>query len=319
MVCSNLELPGLSTLMRHALVFAHFDPHGVVDPHVLYALACYRPYFESIIFVSTADLDRKQQDRVAALADCVIVRTNVGYDFLSWRAGFEAIPSHRVFDSIAFTNDSCYGPISDFGVFWQRLANLGADLWGASINRQIRPHVQSFFMVFHSTLIRSGFARSFWTSVEKVNDKTQLILRYEVGLSQRVEEAGFRIGAIVDYLAGGLDSRQQVVADTVSLTDPVRSNIGLTSIRNEAFPNPVQNYCVESLRRGLPFVKVELIRDNFARANLMAVFLAMTEPRWYDVSMVHSHLSRLGPCSDFPPVPSRTNAGLKEDPASWDV
>lgn len=305
-------------MTHRALVYAHFDRHGIIDPHVLYALTCYRQYFEAIIFVSTADLNAEQQRRAAVLVDRVIVRENVGYDFLSWRTGFEAIPQHGIYDEIVFANDSCYGPMSDLALFWTRAAALRADLWGASLNRQIRPHVQSFFMVFGRALIRSGFIRTFWHSVEPIPDKLQLILRYEVGLSERVEEAGFSIDALVDFPAGGLDSRPRVIADTVSLTDPARSAAGLYSIGAERFPNPMQNYCIEALRRGLPFVKVELIRDNYARANLAGLFAAMTKPRWYDVALVRRHLARLSPCGPFPPIPSRTNAGLTELPAAWE-
>lgn len=294
-----------------ALVYAHFDPQGIIDLHVLHSLVCYRQYFDVIIFVSTAELDHVQQRRAAALVDRVIVRANIGYDFLSWRAGFDAIPHHTKYDEIVFANDSCYGPLSDLTVFWQLAASRKADLWGASINRQFRPHVQSYFMVFGRSLIRSGFARSFWASVETVRDKMQLILRYEVGLSQRVEEAGFTIGAAVDYVDGGLESRQRVVDDTVSLTDPIRSGAGLCNIRGESSPNPVQNYCVESLRRGLPFIKVELIRHNYLCANLQTLHTAMTNPRWYDVLLIRQHLSRLVPCGMFPPAPDRTNAGLE--------
>lgn len=304
-------------MTRRALVFAHFDPHGIVDPHVLHALRCYRQHFEVIHFVSTAALTRSQQGYAAALADRVIVRDNVGYDFLSWRAGFEAIPQPRAFDQIVFANDSCYGPITDLAALWASAAEAPGDLWGASLNRQFRPHVQSFFMVFGRALIRSGFVRCFWHSVETLPDKMQTILRYEVGLSQQAEDAGFTIGALVDVSSPDGETRRRVVADTLSLTDPVRSAAGLRAVANEPYPNPVQNYALEAIRRGMPFVKVELLRDNPLRANLARLHAAMAGSRLYDVSLVRQHLSRLGPCGPFPPRPERTNAGLVEAAWSW--
>ena len=185
--------------MGRALIFAHFDPHAVVDNYVLHSLACYRQYFEIVHFVTTSPLDREQTARVASLVDRVIVRSNVGYDFMSWRVGFEALPRHCGFSDVVFANDSIYGPCSDLVPFWKSVDGLGADLWGASLNHQFRPHVQSFFMGFGSRLLDSGFARRFWQGVEVIPDKMQLIFAYEVGLSARVEEEGFRIGGVVSF------------------------------------------------------------------------------------------------------------------------
>lgn len=296
--------------MRRALIFAHYDSHGIVDPHVMYALSCYRQYFEVIHFVSTADLDVEQTRKVATIVERVIVRDNIGYDFLSWRAGFEAIPRLKVFDEVVFANDSCYGPCSDMDTFWDRLAGLNVDLWGASINRQFRPHVQSFFMGFGRNLIRSGFMQHFWGSIQNITDKMQLILSYEVGLSSQVEEAGFRIGGLVDYPNSGEDSQDRVIADNLSTTDQDRSAQALIHIRSERFPNPVQLYCMESLRRGLPFLKVELLRDNLLNANLAEVHAILKAGNYYDISLITRHLGRFARCAPFPPAAEFTNAGL---------
>ena len=303
--------------MRRALVFAHFDPHGIVDAHVLHALACHRQYFEMIVFVSTAELDVAQQRLVAALVDRTITRANVGYDFCSWRVGFESIPQPGLFDGIAFVNDSCYGPLNDVARFWHAAASSPADLWGASINHQFGLHVQSYCMVFGAALVRSGFARRFWTSVEDTGNKMDLILQYEVGLSRQVEAAGYTTGALIDFRDGGLESRHRVVADTRSFTDPVRSAAGLAAIAREKTPDPMQRYWLESFRQGLPFMKVELVRHNYVHANLASIYAAITEPRWYDVALVRHHLSRFGPCGSFPPPPGRTNAGLVDPGDPW--
>ncbi|MGH7887419.1 MAG: rhamnan synthesis F family protein, partial [Candidatus Binatia bacterium] len=157
-----------------ALVYAHFDAHSVVDDYVLYAMRCYRPYFDVICFSSTADLSFEQQRRAETHADIVVKRPNVGYDFLSWREGFEALPSVG-YDEIVFVNDSCSGPCSDIRKFWERVAALDVDLWGAAINHQFRPHLQSFCLGFGPRLVNSGFAKRIWRSIEIEPDKFKLI------------------------------------------------------------------------------------------------------------------------------------------------
>src|SRR5258707_95121 len=74
-----------------AMVFAHFDPHDQIDTHLLFALRSYRPYFDVIVFVSCSDLGPDQRRRAHQFSDTVITRANVGYDFLSWRIGYETL------------------------------------------------------------------------------------------------------------------------------------------------------------------------------------------------------------------------------------
>ena len=298
-----------AALMRRALVFAHYDPHGMVDEHVLHLLTTMRQYFEVIHFVSTADLDRAHCGPVLRLVDRVIIRRNVGYDFGSWRTGFEALP-RLDWDEVVFANDSCYGPCSDIGEFLARAADTRADLWGASLNRQFRPHVQSYFMGFGRRLLRSGLAHAFWSGVEPIEDKMQLIFAYEVGLSSKVEEAGMRIAGVVDIKALDSKLRQQIIADNHSSTDPARAAAARRFIEAETYLNPMQLGWAESLRQGSPFVKVELLRDNPLMANVSNCYALLKQQRWYDVTLIQRHLARVALAEQLPSL-THTNAATR--------
>jgi lipopolysaccharide biosynthesis protein len=286
-----------------ALVFAHFDAQGVIDDYVLHALRCFRPDFDIICFSSTADLSVEQCRRAGIYADIVLQRPNVGYDFLSWREGFMALPNVD-YEKIVFANDSCYGPCSDLSKFWNRVADLDADLWGASLNHQFRPHVQSNFMGFEHRLLESGFARRFWQSVEVEPDKFRLIMRFEVGLSAAVEKAGFRIGGVVDLGAIEQVVRERVLADNLltigngaGLADAKKADEARRLILSDPCPNPTQLYWGEALRRGYPFVKVEVLRDNPLGANLTALRGKLRADNWYDIGLIDRHLERVSPRS----------------------
>ncbi|MFN9074132.1 MAG: rhamnan synthesis F family protein, partial [Hyphomonadaceae bacterium] len=77
--------------MNRALIFAHFDKDGLVDPYVIHALTVYRQYFSLVVFVTVSDLSESEVDKLKFLADRVIQRENYGYDFGSWRVGFEGV------------------------------------------------------------------------------------------------------------------------------------------------------------------------------------------------------------------------------------
>ena len=289
--------------MRRALVFAHFDPHGLVDDTVMHALAVYRQHFELVHFVSTAGLDAAQVRRAAGLVDRVITRANVGYDFMSWRVGFAALPKHVPFDVVVFANDSVYGPVAPMPPFWAKVDALGADLWGASINRQHMPHVQSYFMGFGARLLGSGFAARFLDGVEVIEDKLALISRYEVGLTRLAEAEGFRVDGVVQLREGDTAMRAQVMADNASTTDPDAAE-AIAFIRSGADLNPMQLGWARSLRAGSPFVKVELLRDNPLHANLHRLLEVLGTQSLYDVQMILRHLERTA-CAGG--IPARSN------------
>ncbi|TXN15047.1 hypothetical protein FV219_03030 [Methylobacterium sp. WL122] len=281
-----------------AAIFSHYDKHGIVDDYVLYSLRCYRQYFDHIIFVSTCKLDIPQQLRAKSFVDAVICRENIGYDFLSWRCGFETLQL-RVFDSVTFINDSIYGPCNNMQYMMNQSDSSTADLWGVSINRQFRPHVQSYFMCFKSNLLRSGFANKYWSKVEPVGDKFDLIMRFEVGLSEFVEKSGFSIGALVELSYINRSIRQTVLRENIPAIATDDWNLSRQIIMNDLSPNPVQLFWGEMLRMGAPFVKAELFKSNPMSVNLKSIFDYINKDNWYNTSLILNHLERIIPTERF--------------------
>ena len=95
--------------IKRALIFAHYDRDGVIDPHVQYALQCYREVVNCLIVVSTSATALPES--IAQHVDQFISRPNKGYDFCSWKKGMESLGDYRQFDEIICCNDSVYGPL----------------------------------------------------------------------------------------------------------------------------------------------------------------------------------------------------------------
>lgn len=281
--------------MNRALIFAHYDRDGLVSDAVLYALTAYRQYFTTVYFVTVSDLAHDQVEKLRDVADRVMVRPNRGYDFGSWKEGFARLPDSAQYDEVIFANDSTFGPITDIGQFLSRSEQLGADLWGATVNRQFRPHVQSYFMAFRRVLITSGFARQFWNSVHEVSDKNTLIWQFEVGLSDRVQAAGFKIGAVADLGSVTPAARHRAAADNRLLQERTVATDPRMRHLYEADPSPVQFFWGEGLRLGNPFVKVELLRDNPPGADLQRVSEAIVASKRFDLDFIRSYFERVAP------------------------
>ena len=283
-----------------AMVLVQYDPHGRFDDHVLHSLRCYRPYFDLICLISTSEISGVERRRALVYADIVVERPNFGYDFLSWREGFEIVARHRPTD-IVFANDSVYGPCEDIGPFLRRAAALEADLWGAQINHQFTRHVQSFFFGFRASLLECGLAQRFWRSVSPRESKLELIQHYEVGLSQLVEQSGFRVAAVVEIAEVDQATRERAAVDNAADDDSDRESRHDNDVRRLIMSDPAPNlshlYWAEALRRGSPFIKRELLRDNPLGANLKNVRRTLRQRDWYDVGLIDRHLARVAPGS----------------------
>lgn len=97
--------------MKRAIILAHYDQHGFVDPYVGAALAAYRRVCDWLVFVtaSTSDIGHA----VDGLGDGAISRGNVDYDFGRWKDGIESLGRPEDFDELICVNDSVYGPLFD--------------------------------------------------------------------------------------------------------------------------------------------------------------------------------------------------------------
>ena len=143
-------------------VFAHFDPGGEVSAYVHRYLAELAAAVDTLVVVSTADLGAASRAELAAYGR-LVVRPNVGYDFSSWKAGLDEIGALVRFDRVVLANDSVIGPVGGIG---RVLAHPpAADFWAMTASAEIAPHLQSWFIGYEGSLLRTGLVGAFWAAV----------------------------------------------------------------------------------------------------------------------------------------------------------
>lgn len=292
--------------MRRAIVVAHHDPDGVVDPHVGQALAAYRPHAARLVFVSTSV--RALPDSLAATVDRFVSRDNVGYDFGSWREGLAALSpagdfSAPGFDEVLCVNDSVWGPLVEPGPMLADARVADADLWGAVLSlqpprgggRAARPHLQSWLFSARRPLLDAPVWRSFWEGVGPLPTKHDVVTRLELGLSESVAAAGFRIAALYD-------TREQPRPTWRELTphlSPARPFRAWRLVRKarRGFFNPAELLPGRLLTTGVPYVKVSVARVNHYGLDTGVVFdelARVASGGAYDPALVTAHLARIG-------------------------
>jgi lipopolysaccharide biosynthesis protein len=289
--------------MRRAIILAHHDPDGIVDPHVVHALRAYRALAARLVLVSTSV--GRLPDDLAGTIDTFLPRANVGYDFGSWQAGLRTLSPSGDFDAPGFdevvcVNDSVYGPLFDATPMFADPRVADADLWGMVISRQPprhggglpRPHLQSWFLAARRALLASSCWSDFWSGVAPQPTKDDVISRYEVGLSEQVTAAGFRIAALYDAGRAPRPGWRDVVAD-LSPRRPCASWRLLRRVRRP-FHNPAELLPRRLLAAGVPFAKVSLLRVNHYRLAPESIRAAIrAAAAGYDSDLVERHLARI--------------------------
>ena len=252
MVARLLPQPAGENEMKRLAIYAHYDAQREVKRYVTYYLAKLAEVSERVDFVSTAGLPSVELDKTRTHCERALTRPNVGYDFGMWKRVLDELPLDE-WDEVVLTNSSVFGPVFPLRQMFDAMADADCDFWGATDNYEMGWHLQSYFLVFRrSALASEAFAR-FWASMLLYEDKDQVIRSYELGLSTYLVEAGLR-------------GRAYLPAATLFPAWP------LDLLIKYKRRNPTTYHPVRLLRRGLPFIKTELLRDNPGRVPLAPVF-----------------------------------------------
>lgn len=184
--------------MKRLLCYAHFDLHGEVKPFVTHALVTMAPMCNDIRFVSNSPVTKSEINTLKEICSEVIVNPNTGYDFYMWKSAL-MLEDYSQFDEIILMNSSIYGPLFPMDEIFSTMESRDCDFWGITECFQMQPHVQSYFLVFKKTVLTSIAFSAFWNNVQPYVNKLQIIMSYEVGLTQWLVESGFKADVYCNF------------------------------------------------------------------------------------------------------------------------
>lgn len=200
-----------------AVVFAHYDKDFIVDDYVLYYLKELRTVCNCLVFVSCNELARGEEQKLNGLADYIIAEKHSEYDFGSYKRGYFFLKNNgkfKEFDELLFVNDSCFGPLYPLSTVFEKMKNSEADFWGITRNHRgmkfvddkikfcPRPHIQSYFIAFRRSVFESEIFEKFMENICEHEEKNRIIEKYEIGLSETLEQYGFKSDEYVKFLYG---------------------------------------------------------------------------------------------------------------------
>ena len=186
-------------------VLAAYDPQGTIADYVRYYIGCLRQAGFEIMYSTTAPVIRPA-DLYYLREHCfrVVRRRNVGLDFCGYQEGIRWLRQHALLPRInrlLITNDSFYGPLHPLSNILAQMDEGDGEIWALTDCYMFEYHLQSFFLVLKRQAIQSEWFEWFWRRVERLEDRVEIVKRYEVGLSTSALSFGFKLRAAFPYEA----------------------------------------------------------------------------------------------------------------------
>ena len=238
------------------LLLVHHDPHGEIDPHVLTAVDAYRDAGIDVQVV-TSGIDEAGRSLLTGRGVAVHLRSvNDGLrDFGAWDLALTHLGEDGVagYERIILANDSAYFPVRDPGPFLAAMRATKTDLWSATDSFSGgRYHLQSYFLALtpHALSVVAPELRRLAT-LHPDPTKLALIQYFEIGLSRFAAERGLSLGAF--------SSVAQLTRPGPVMAPPDPRPLSHLTV---TVTNLTHHFWRHALDRGLPFLKVELLRDN---------------------------------------------------------
>ena len=279
---ATLRETGLTASGDWLVLLNHFDLDQHVDPHLVTAIDAYRAAGADVVLITTGAETEAIEERVIAVV--TKSRNDDLRDFGGWHHALRLLGDHRItrYARVILANDSVYFPAVDPRQFFTRMRSSQADLFAATDSVSGgRYHLQSYFLALGPAALRAlrpELERRIAEQVEAT--KMTLIQRFEVGLSEFAHANGLTSEAFFS-LAGITD-----LSAVLSPPDPRPISPLAATVMN------LTHHCWrEGLRTGLPFLKVELLRDNPVGVDIAGWEGTVDGP--CSAELITAHLSRV--------------------------
>jgi len=163
--------------------------------------------FNCILIVNIDENNKKQRYNKLAekysFISNIFFRDNQGFDIGAYNYGYQYLKQQNYEGDILFMNSALQGPSHDnWLIKYKDLFHMEEKmgLCGITVNshntnmleKPFMPHVQSFFLYSNISVLKEVFPSSLSGS-EIIKDKNKLINEGEVGISQKILDAGYGI------------------------------------------------------------------------------------------------------------------------------
>lgn len=228
---------------KRLVIFAAYNPNGIISDYVIYYLNALRKVTDKIIFIADNDLNDSEKEKLLGVVYKVIAKRHESYDFGSYKIGYFWALEHNILkdvDELIFVNDSCYGPIFPLEEVFDKMSERQCDFWGLIDSNEDRHHLLSFFMSFKKNVFSSITFNNFVSSFHRQSSFWDYVCIYERRFTYILEKNGFKSATYIQ------------VSDEERCAFAMRSGNGNLTL----FPVSLFNY-------RMPLVKIKALNGVF--------------------------------------------------------
>lgn len=188
-------------------IFFFYDREGVVDRYVDYFLKEYIKCFQRLVIVCNGELNSEGKKIFSKYTDTILIRENVGLDVWAYKIAFEKIgwDDLKKYDEVTIANYTSMGPVYPFMDMYSEMAEKDLDFWG--INKHfmydedvfgkisygyIPEHIQSYYMVFRQSLVKTKQFQNYWDSMPMIKSYQDSIATFEAVFTKKFADLGFK-------------------------------------------------------------------------------------------------------------------------------
>ena len=195
-------------MKKRLVLYVLWEKDGEVRDYVAYSLAQYRAFAGDVLVIANGGLSAGGRSRLESLGVRYLERENIGLDFAAWKAAIEQEGWEKLtaLDELILANCSCYGPVFPLQGVFERMEPKVCDFWGLTRPADfhftapgkpatlIISHLQSYFLVFRRSGIRSACFRRWWETLVLAPDYREEVMQHEVQFTHYLEQGGLRAG-----------------------------------------------------------------------------------------------------------------------------
>jgi rhamnosyltransferase len=174
--------------IKNIAIVAHFNENGGIDENFSSAMKSLCLIFDRIILVSTSPISNFEIEIFSNVN--LILRPNIGYDFYSYKVGLNLVSDFgENVETVTLINSSFY--ITDMLKFQNTVLEMiesakKFQVIGLTESKQFSWHLQSYLISINSSIINAKWFKEFFDRVNPLNNKEEIIFRYEIGFSQEM-------------------------------------------------------------------------------------------------------------------------------------
>ena len=195
--------------MNRLCIYMTYNRQSRIEEYMGYMLKALRGCTTTFYVVCNYPEILEGKEYIEPYADGIFYRENIGLDAGAYKdmlctlIGWDRVYQY---DELILMNDSFLGPFYDFIRYFDMMENVSCDFWGLTrhfsgendLIGKYRSHVQSYFLVFHSRVLKSDLFRRFWENFTYPETYPEAILNYELKINDFLESGGYVPLALTD-------------------------------------------------------------------------------------------------------------------------